>query len=380
MTAERLPHPGVNEAGGPLQGEIRPFAVASEEGKESEKGTAEQAAWSYLDLDALKEKGIPPIPWIFPRWLAENDVALLVGPAYSGKSTTAAAMAIALAASLAWCGITSSGPMRVLFIDEEQGLQDTARLFLRLLAGYGLERAPEFLRVCTMQGANFTTEEGIAVLRREVKAHDAKVVIIDSVQHVFAGVDENSAEDVARVFREALFPLRDTGVAFVLIHHRKKVPPRGQVDSMDLPRGSTAYTTQSSTVWFANKAGPRSIELRQLKRRGTAPTSMRILYEDDGENGPIRLNGEGPVEEADGALAKAQTFLRDYMAAHRLSRPGELTEAGGREGHSDRTIKRALEQLSSLGVARQVRKRGPWELVIGPGVETEDPSLLEGDA
>lgn len=164
-----------------------------------------------LPLAEIQQRGIPPIEWHLPDWLTVRDICLIAGAAGIGKSTLAAAIAVAAAAGSSWCGIPFTTPVPVLYFDEEQDDQTTARLFIRL-------GAPHLnLKVFSGQGLRFDLPEGIEALEGLIRETEAKLVVLDSVQQIFGSVDENSATAVGAVYRE-LFRLRDRyGVTFILV-------------------------------------------------------------------------------------------------------------------------------------------------------------------
>jgi hypothetical protein len=169
------------------------------------------------------------------------------------------------------------------------------------------------------------------------------VVVFDSVQQVFAGVDENNAGEVGDVFR-SLFRLRDTlGVAILLIHHKPKTGPYKR-ELIEMVRGSTAFTTQSSTSWLATRQD-ETMELRQAKRRGGGKLkALRIRYEADGEDGPIRLTGE-PLEKAELELERVSEWIIEYVGERGTVRTKYIQENGKAAGFSERTITNALKFL-----------------------------------
>ncbi len=309
----------------------------------------------YLDLAEYRKKGIPPIDWILPGWLARNDIAILAGAAGIGKSTTAADLAVALATGREWCAIKPTRPVLVLHFDEEQDDATTLRLFARLGA------PDDNPKIASCQGIQLNSPDAVKRLEEEIRKHKPELVILDSVQQVFGDIDENSAPQVGAAYRE-LFRLRDTcQVTFLLLHHKRKANPNHKTDPMELVRGSTAHSTQASTVWFASSCGDGWMNLIQVKRRKAKKQTLRIRYEEDGEDGPIRLSGEGPVVDPDGALEVASKWLRDYLTENGDSKRAAINEAGGAAGHSKATIKRAISHLQEFGVIINVR-HGYWAL------------------
>lgn len=334
-------------------------------------GNAGEAASSitYLDLEKIARDGIPPMRWILPGWLAEQDIAIIAGAAGIGKSTTVAALALALASGEPWCGIEPIEPVSVLYFDEEQGDDTTARLFLRL------GKPHPNLRVASSQGINLATTEGIARLEQTIIEHKAKVVFFDSVQQTFVGVPGNDNQLVGAVYR-SLQDLRDRHkVVFVLVHHERKPAPEmvrfaRATASLASVRDATAHTTQTSTVWVTYRGPGDSLDLKQVKRRGGRQTSLRIGYAEDGTEGPITLTGQGTVEEEDSAQDRAENFVVDYLEERDQARTAEIQGAAEGQNHRRSTITQALNHLLETGAIHR-----PGKGLYRPGRAPENEAL-----
>ena len=328
---------------------LRPVAEIRRDAlKVLEAAASPSSSFAYLNLDKIAANGIPPIDWLVPGWIERGDVAIVGGPAYSGKTTTMAAFAIALASGHPWCGITPATTGPVLWFDEEAGEAQTARLFLRLGAN-----GVRDLSVASGQGVNVASSDGFARLEREIAKVRPLLVVLDSATQVFGGIDENSAEQVGPVFGR-LFRLRDKyGVTFVILHHLKK-PGEVKVDLLTLLRGSTAWATQASTVWVAQRVDDVTIDLIQVKRRGTTPTSLRVTYHEEGRDGPIALTGGPRTTPAEEKAAGLRQRVLD-----------ELTKAGEagltRDQVKDRVTGSDADILGTLNALRddgEVRQNG----------------------
>lgn len=309
----------------------------------------------YLDLEKIKAEGIPPIRWLLPGWLAEGDIAVLAGAGGIGKSTLVSDLAVAIASARPWCGVTPTGERGVLFFDEEQGDEQTARTMLRLGA------PAQALKVASGEGVRLDTAEGVKRLEAEIVAHQPALVILDSVQQTFGSAKENDATEIGAVYRH-LFRLRDQyDVGFLLVHHKKKSQGY-QVDALELVRGSTAHGTQASAVWYAYPGpGGDRLNLRQVKRRGASKLSLIIAYNAEGEDGPITLTGEGAVEEAETALERASELIVETLADRGPSRWAELKAASDAAKVAERTLKRARDHLLKVDSITSP-KRGWYEL------------------
>lgn len=259
----------------------------------------------------------------------------------------------------------------MLYIDEEQGLTETTRLFLRL----GAEDSTN-LHVAASADINLSTEEGIDRLEQAINETKARVVMLDSVQQCFGSTKENDASEVGAVYKR-LFRLRDLyGVSFVLVHHKRKSQVGvSNVDALELVRGSTAHGTQASTVWYCAPGQDSSrLNIIQAKRRGSSKTSLVVAYGSEGAEGLITLTGEGPVEDSDTAIGKAQEWIVNYLADQGTAKKKWIVEAGGKDGHGVSTLERALKSLMRLKNVTQPQ-RGYYE--VRPQPAADEGNLTE---
>jgi hypothetical protein len=87
--------------------------------------------FELLDLEQIKKHGIPSVPWNLPGWLVEQDITLFAGDPYTGKTTTAGALALALATGGDWCGSKRATNAGVV-LGRGQSDQECAIMFCRL--------------------------------------------------------------------------------------------------------------------------------------------------------------------------------------------------------------------------------------------------------
>ena len=338
------------------------------DGTEPEAGPtpqSEKRVIPYVDLEEIARNGIPPVPWLVPGWLAEQDIALVAGPAGCGKTTTVYSLGLALAEGSAWCGLEIVRPCRVLIVDEEQGTRDAARTLMRL----GAPRPN--LRLLSMAGIRFSASEGVALLQEAVEDFRPEVVILDSLTQIFAVQNENDASQVGERFH-LLFDLRDEfGTAFIGIHHRgKEIPGGPQRAGIDKPRGSTVYGTQASTVWLVAPVSREALDLQQAKRRSAdIAETRRIGYSADGSEGRITLSGQ--VVDPLGEMEKTADDVIDFLAGrdNGEASTGDIEKAVPKSPNvtkpsHTRAVNRALKYLVTTGAITKV-KRGLYRMAEG---------------
>lgn len=316
------------------------------------KELATPQPYTALDLWDAQANGIPPLDWLIPGWLVYKDVCIIGGDAGAGKSTTAAALAHALASGHNWLGIQPSRRVPVLYFDEEQGDEMVARLFLQSggpVAGLNV-----------FSGAGINLSDASCVARLEATIRDCvvpPVVFLDTVQQTFGVDDANNATKVGAIYG-TLFRLRDlTGATFVLLHHISK-PPQAEPNArlaIHRLRDSSAHATQASTVWFLQSAAENVTDLFHVKRRGAAKQSMRITYSLEFDE--IKLSAEDvetAVSDSD-RLAEAVSSL--IHSVHHVRRP-ELESLRQSMGLSkallDGVLKRLIRERSIYKLSRGV--------------------------
>lgn len=305
-----------------------------------------QPTLTYLDLAYIAAHGIPAVDWLIPNWIARRDIVVLAGRGGIGKSTLVADLAQALARGRSWCGALPSDPMTVLYIDEEQGEQEAARLLIRLGGPH------ENLHACSMQGLRLDVEEQIARLEAEVKRLRPSVVIVDSFQQFKGATDENSEREIGLIFR-ALFRMRDTyGTAFIILHHITKMPTTGiKREPAEMIRGSSAILSQVSAAWVASPSGPTALDVVVVKRRGGAKkVGLRCSYHAEDSDGAIELRGEGTPEGAETAYEAGLEEVSSYLLEVGRAKRAVIVKALEGPEISARTIDRALKFLVSSGI------------------------------
>jgi len=295
-----------------------------------------------INLLEAARHGIQPIPWLMPLWLTIDDVAILAGAAYSGKSTTAYALAYAISSGTPWLGLQPASIGPVLIIDEEQGPRTATRLLLRM------GNPNPNLLLYSANSLRLDSSESTATLEEIISDHQPKLIILDSIQQLFGATEENSATDTGLVYK-TLFSWRDRfHCAILLIHHRNKTGTI-QRELIELVRGSSTHGTQASTVWLLARVAQDTSDLKQAKRREGGLQNVRILcQEPDGPNGNITLTSQGAPTQAESGLETAQQWLVDYLKPKSFAMTPDIIADASAEGIPKRNVQRALQILTSI--------------------------------
>jgi hypothetical protein len=183
---------------------------------------------------ALGDLGPPLLdaPYFAKRLVMPGDLALLVGPPASGKTTCAPDLAWRIAAGLPFLGRrTCPTPALYVPLEDHDGLR---RRFAALEAEHG---PPPPVRIA--QRAVSLLEQGAGIIARVADEHRSGLVIIDTLNAACPGLDENSAAEMGRAVA-ALRSITTPSRAVLAVHHT----PRGGQH----PRGHSALEAAADTI------------------------------------------------------------------------------------------------------------------------------------
>lgn len=324
---------------GPRQSPVQ----VSVEAPNSSPDNEEAVRVNYLDLSEEP----PPVEWMVNGWLALHDIGIVSASAGAGKSTLVADLAVAISHGRPWLSnleSTVSGP--VLYFDEEQSRGTLQRLFRSIGAEQG-----RGLNVASCQGIQLATATGRMRLEREIEAMQPRLVVLDTVAQVFAGIDLASLEQVSEVFR-FLFRLRDSyPCAFLMPHHHRKAPQnqRGNPDPLEQVFGSIGFGGNVDTMWNARRDG-NALEVSQSKRRDNERglLNMRVAYARD-EAGKITLTCEGAPQVAESMKDQAEVLLIRILTEKRVAKTADIKAAMAANRIAEATAKRAIEHMKQVG-------------------------------
>jgi stage III sporulation protein SpoIIIAA len=197
--------------------------------------------------------------------LNRAEAMLFAGPPGVGKTWLLLSLARAVASGSTWlCHFaTAQGP--VLMVDEEShvpGIRARARL---LEAGEELgDDLP--IGYAIGHGIRLDRADDWAYLDGLMAAHKPALVTLDSLTRIH-GADENSAGQMADVFRNVRMLMRTHGASVVIADHLRK---RGLInDPEEMLRGSTEKRAFPECILFAAPAQDGQVQITHVKARYT---------------------------------------------------------------------------------------------------------------
>lgn len=295
--------------------------------------------------------------WLIPGFLPDIGVGLLYGRRGSFKTFAALDMAMTLASDIPGQWNCAPDSQAVVYLAGE-GANSLIRVRSRIWEEkYQILNEPEF-HVVASGVPRYTDKEGWDDLKSGLEEANIRprLLVIDTVARLIAGMDENSAKD-ATMAMGLLEDISKTYNCFVLgIHHSGKDEGRGA-------RGSTVFEDAADTVIQARKVGQQGTELFIKKQRDSEydPDFGHYLgaeeLESSGDKSVVLIRKEKPVEARSTASkeTKISWTSRGYLI--------ELLVKLGNEASTQNLID---EIVSEFDVdAKEVRK----QLKATPGLD-----------
>ena len=228
---------------------------------------------------------VPPIKWVIENVVVGEEVTLLIADGGAGKSFVALAMALCVAGGESFIGCPVSwGP--VIYVDEE-GSPDLALQRLAQLGATDEQKA-------NLHYLNFA---GVDLVRHPEKLKEdallvkPKLIVIDSHAKVTRLHEENSNNEMGRVWDDGFLPLaRDTGAAVLVIHH---------TNGFGGSRGASQIRNSADQVLTMKKEQDGSQVIYASKpRRMTSALHFRFQSLGFGRYELQPVNAEAPWEHA----------------------------------------------------------------------------------
>ena len=291
------------------------------------------------------------INWLWPGYLAAGKLSLLIGDPGLGKSTLTCEIVARLSRGEALPGTTEPpAPLVCGLCCPEDDPADTIRP--RLDAA-----AVELERVFVLDDVRTIPDE-LPQLEAFIRQHSLGLVVIDPIMSFLSGKhDSHRDQDVRRALTPLVELAQRTGCAVLAVMHQNK---RQGVAAMYRAGGSIGFVGLARTAMMLaqDPDDPERRVLAQVKNnlaKERKAHRLRLITRPGHEVAAIEWLGEcdlraddlcGPPESAESrsALHDAKEFLREQLADGPKPR-AEVMTAGKKEGHAERTLRRARREI-----------------------------------
>ena len=207
-------------------------------------GTAsgqDREAESLLTYEEFVSQPLPPMQWVIPGLLAEEERVVLTGGEGAGKTTTMRQFGVMVASGLHPFTLADIPPRNVLYVDCE----NPKRLMIQRFSDLGAvaarrNRKPDKLTIRRYpQGIDLGKPDDRMKLRYLCRTANPDLLLIGPAYKLYQGGSNSREEDLARTVAQALDDLREEfGFALILEHHMPK--DRGENRSA-APIGSSLW-------------------------------------------------------------------------------------------------------------------------------------------
>ncbi|MHA4776032.1 AAA family ATPase [Streptomyces sp. MSC1_001] len=211
------------------------------------------------------------------RLMGPGQQITVVGDGKAGKSLFTQEWMWRMASGQSFLGDKPQDPVRVLYLDAENGQEQVQERFLSF--GAGPRNMGELQYASFPPVRPLDTAGGGADLMSMVKATGAELVVIDTVSRFISG-PENDADTWLNLYRHTLLPLKRDRISSVRLDHRGKDSERGA-------RGSSAKTQDVDHVWELSALGGGALALKRTHTRtGIGPDHFDLVRQarKDGDN------------------------------------------------------------------------------------------------
>ena len=320
------------------------------------------------DLLALKDP-----EFLIDDLLLENSIAMVFGPTGSYKSTVVIDMCVCLQNGLPWQDKASHQCNVAIFSHEDGG--GFKNRYLAAAAHHGIENPQVY-----WDGAvpNLMDKHSLNAYVDELREHEIKLIVIDTLAYAMAGGEENSAKEMG-VAVDGMQKLRnEVGATILLIHHSGKDKSRGA-------RGSSVLKAAVDTELELDANGDK-ISLHADKQRHIQPAKPDFLRAKTVPIGDrtacvivkgsaLAFKGNDLGVKGQSALAWGviEVILREAgslsvsKAAQVLRQNPGFTKRQNKPGSFEKALKRCLEDLCAKGLIEMDDET----ITLGLGIDVE---------
>ncbi|WP_281872867.1 AAA family ATPase [Brachybacterium paraconglomeratum] len=282
-----------------------------------------------------------PEDWLIWPLVERGKSVSLYSLAKAGKSLLVLELVAAAVAGKPALGRPGRGPIRVLYLDQENTAVDLRE---RLEA---MDVRPEELDGLVYLSfpaiEPLTTARGGAALAALAEEHRPDLIVLDTVSRFIDG-PENDSDTWHALELHTLRGLKRAGIAVLRLDHAGKEVERGE-------RGSSAKNSDVDASWsltHETQRGTRTLT-RRITRNGHGPTTVLLSI----EAGPLRHTptggtGEHPVDAAERLLDELDGPEREGVNAA-YERVKEAAKKAGTKPPLRQTVQEAQKRRQERG-------------------------------
>jgi hypothetical protein len=277
---------------------------------------AERFQFERVNWEAIKADGVPQLDYLDEPFLPCRKRIWAAGPTESGKSIWAAYKARQ---------ITLRGGL-VIYVSQENGLEEEARRFLRLRPDFDL------LHVYVDQGLDLTLSAHRDALF--TASEGAALVVLDTYSACWGG-DEDSNRALADFDRDVMKPMVTGGPSLLVLDHTGNPQPHTRRRGVNAPRGASSKGQKCDFLLEFRTVGDDAFQVTRAKKRGTHGNEARRYTVIDGADDTLDLSESEVTDEKAADLADG---LVEVIHARYPISTGQLRDAAADEFNAGTTV------------------------------------------
>ena len=303
-----------------------------------------------------------PVEWAIKDMIPMGKKTVAVGDFEAGKSYLYLGAALSIAGGKpGYLGFEIPKQRKVLYVDLENGQDETIRRINKLTRGHGIDknRCMDTLSLITKPG---DFEEVFPMIITEVEAFEPDVIIIDNLYQLSGSSNIADADKIKPLLAkiEGLRGKRDSGV--VLIHHfNKNTQEQGITEERMAGSSTINWWYEYCTMLVKTNRNFSLFAVGKSRMESKNPGIYGIEIRDSGPDG-IEVNCAGLIssEKVKGLLVPEVQKMKWEMHLDRMSDKFETNEwlnvCGDSDGESvsDVTAKRWLKEMVAVGMLQKL--------------------------
>jgi phage N-6-adenine-methyltransferase len=312
--------------------------------------TLKSSTSDILSLTEITDLGCQDIPVVVEGLIPAQGVCIIGGS--SGSKKTWAAVDLALEASRGgiWLGYQTT-KTTTYYVDGEMSQQSLGKRVREIIIGKGMSLEGANIIFKSSGAMNLKDETCLEGLKADIRRHKVGMLVIDPLVAMIANFSENSASDVAKVFKILKGLADEFNLVVVVVDHHTKA-------GTEL-RGSGAKKGYADTVLAISKTSNGKSEMVIKKNRHWGNEDQVVNFELATQGSGVRLRvveeqvEQQFVQELRLVQDLAPMILNRLAAGQGISRK-ELVTEGMAQGYSLKKVDAALQQLEA---ARKISKQ-----------------------
>ena len=312
------------------------------------------------DLAGLDKK-INSISWLWPQWILNGAISLLVAQAGSGKSWLAMCLVKSISQGTDWPDGQPYGHELgcVGWAECESG---QAAIIKRRHLIHLPDRSIVF-PAAEDQDMNLADPEHRARIEMLMRMPELRMLVIDSLSGSDKGRDENTAKAMGPGIGWLAKLAQDSNKAVLVIHHLRKLKDDGRRRevTIDQIRGSSIIYQYPRSIVAIDKPDARDPRFRVSVIKSNYAEKPDPFGYDFLDGVPVfDQDPPGPRVDRKTKTAEAEDWLSDFLAQHGPTEVEVVVRSAKEAGHKRRTLFRAATKLEVTRKTDPISRKTTW--------------------